>query len=44
MSTAVEGYGLMYNKDLLLEAGAPLPRPTRIKPGIGIRLWNTPKN
>lgn len=25
MSTAVEGYGLMYNKDLLLEAGVELP-------------------
>lgn len=25
MSTAVEGYGLMYNKDMLLEAGVELP-------------------
>ncbi|QYR19496.1 sugar ABC transporter substrate-binding protein [Paenibacillus sp. sptzw28] len=28
MSTAVEGYGIMYNKDMLLEAGVELP-PTK---------------
>lgn len=37
MSTAVEGYGLMYNKDMLLEAGVELP------PTSADQAWNWDK-